>query len=1027
MTNVFVAETLDDALEKLSESVKNRGAENGRSLVFCEDRITLLAERAVLKGTGGGTFTAEVSTFARYLSQKNVERISKEGSVMKISELILDGRSEDGCFNGGSARAVYETIAQLSASGVDAEMLLAAAGTEEAEGMLGRKLKDLARIYGAYRAFLRGSGRVDENGYLALLKEAIEEDALDNTHVYFFAFPSFTKQAMEGVQAAFSRAKSVTGIFLGGREGIYTNRAATRFIEYAERAEGAVSKARVPCSLPQSAKLVRDCLFTPSKRKREDRAKTDSVFVFEAEDETREAEKVAALVKKKIAEGARFCDLAVLVPGEEYFLTVEKVFSAYGVPFYSEKKRKLSTHPFAVYVLSVLEAVADGVLPEEADAVLSNVCFGGGDEYRNYLLRYGAFRGAVNVPVKEGAEVAEYDHEKLLDAQARIKGVLSLFKQSAKGKDYTDGIRRLFEKTNWKKVQARLETLAGEDGLSAAEKNFLSISLDEGSAFRGVLGEIELVAGERRFGAREFAVLLRNGLDALGVSMIPPCLDVVFVGDVTESRFTRVDTLFVMGLTDAVPRAGEDTAIITDGEIERLKDIKMEIEPAIAEVNRRSRESFALNLSAFERELYLSYPLQLKGGETDVSEAIRDIGKNIETAPMPALYPYDCSEIVPAQLKMAFAKPAGGYAGDGALYETLDEFFDDGERRAYKPEFTEGTERLSPNAALLWQRGGALSPTTLEDYFECPYRGFGMRGLALRERREGNVRASEAGTFVHTVLERVAKSFNEIATEEELLDVTRRTAGQLLTEARYRSLTDTRAGEFAGERLVSESCAVANAAWKQLVSSAFRVRRTEENVSLDGLNIAGKADRVDDADEYVRVVDYKTGKIEDSGIAYYTGRRLQLQLYLLAASKDKEPAGAFYFPAANVYAKEDEEKFRMKGFFCADDEVVTRFEPTLQTGQTSAVFGGTRGKFSDKGMPQEDFVDFLGYSRLVARQAEREMQEGYIGVSPYEDACTYCKLQSLCGFTDKCRKEKDVSCKDVVKIARDAKEDTEWH
>ena len=1018
MTNVFRAQTLDDALDKLSELVK-KSAENERNLVFCEDRITLLAERAVLRGTGGATFTTEVTTFARYLSGREVKRISKEGSVMKISELILDGKTQDGCFNNGSARAVYETIAQLSASNVDENVLLSAAASEEADGLLGRKLKDLARIYGAYRAFLGESGRVDENGYLALLKDAIEGDALENVNVFFFAFPSFTLQAMEGVRAAFPRAKSVTGIFIGGDAPIYTNRAATRFASYAAEAEGVPVKAilqpdaAVACTLTEDAKLLRDLLCAPAKRAA---ARADKITVFEAEDETREAETVAALVKKKISEGMRYRDLAVLVSGEEYFLTVEKTFSAYGIPLYAEKKRKLSSHPFAEYVLNVLNAVADGVLPDEADAIAGSVCFGEADEYRNYLLRYGAFRGAVNLPVKEGQEVGEYDREKLLGARVRMKEVLSLFKPSGRGKDYTDGVRQLFRKTNWKTVQERVEAAAGEDGLSAAERNFLGISLDEGSSFASVLDEIELVAGERRFGAREFSVILKNGLDALGVSMIPPCLDVVFVGDATESRFNRVKALFVMGLTDAVPRTGQDTAIITDGEIGRLKEIRVEIEPAIAEVNRRARESLVMNLCAFEKELYLSRPLQLRGSETEKSEVLRvlqDSGKTVSTAPMPDLYPFDCVETMPARLKMAFAKPDGSYVGDEALYETLKEYFGE------EVSETESGDRATPHAAALWLREGRIAPTTLESYFECPYHGFGMRGLRLKERREGSVRAADSGTFVHTVLERTAKEFNGIADEEQLLQCARREAETLLTEPRYRAVADTKAGEYAGERLIAESCAVADAAWKQLIASRFRVRTTEEGVELTDVNVKGDADRIDDSDDYVRVVDYKTGRIDDSGAAYYTGRKLQLQLYLLAASEGKKPAGAFYFPAADPYKNADEEKFRMKGFYSAEDDVVTRLDPALGEGEKSSVFAGTRGKFSDKAMPEEDFRLFLGYSKLVAEQAEEEMKGGNVKPSPYEKSCEYCKLLSLCGFTGECRKERDVSCKDVVKIVRD--------
>ncbi len=134
MINTIRAATLQDALEALSGEIAQKEAAGERNYIFCEDRLTLLAERAVLKKSGG-TFLSEVTTFARYLeSEKPV--LSKEGSVMKINELILKRKGE-GCFTGGSARAVYETIAQLSASRVDADALLLAA--RSTDGILQRK------------------------------------------------------------------------------------------------------------------------------------------------------------------------------------------------------------------------------------------------------------------------------------------------------------------------------------------------------------------------------------------------------------------------------------------------------------------------------------------------------------------------------------------------------------------------------------------------------------------------------------------------------------------------------------------------------------------------------------------------------------------------------------------------------------------------------------------------------------------------------------------------------------------------
>jgi len=77
---------------------------------------------------------------------------------------------------------------------------------------------------------------VDENGYLGLLPEKIAGEGanLYRTEIFFFGFPSFTKQAQEGVRAAIENA-SVTGIFVAGkRERFYTNESAGVFKRIAD-------------------------------------------------------------------------------------------------------------------------------------------------------------------------------------------------------------------------------------------------------------------------------------------------------------------------------------------------------------------------------------------------------------------------------------------------------------------------------------------------------------------------------------------------------------------------------------------------------------------------------------------------------------------------------------------------------------------------------------------------------------------------------------------------------------------------
>lgn len=91
MPNVIGAATLNDALDYLSALIADSEARGERTLVFCEDRLTLLAERAVLEAAGA-TMLTEVVTFARFLSggKTGMKLLSKQGSVMAVSAILSE-------------------------------------------------------------------------------------------------------------------------------------------------------------------------------------------------------------------------------------------------------------------------------------------------------------------------------------------------------------------------------------------------------------------------------------------------------------------------------------------------------------------------------------------------------------------------------------------------------------------------------------------------------------------------------------------------------------------------------------------------------------------------------------------------------------------------------------------------------------------------------------------------------------------------------------------------------------------------
>jgi len=116
-----------------------------------------------------------------------------------------------------------------------------------------------------------------------------------------------------------------------------------------------------------------------------------------------------------------------------------------------------------------------------------------------------------------------------------------------------------------------------------------------------------------------------------------------------------------------------DTAVIDDGEISRLKELSVEVEPAIAVVNLRARESIALNLTAFEERLYLSYPEKRGGEPQNPSEALSYCKSAFASMPTDGVFPYNCCERVPAELALLALKDdfEAGREEDGAKYASL--------------------------------------------------------------------------------------------------------------------------------------------------------------------------------------------------------------------------------------------------------------------------------------------------------------------------------------------------------------------
>ena len=166
----------------------------------------------------------------------------------------------------------------------------------------------------------------------------------------------------------------------------------------------------------------------------------------------------------------------------------------------------------------------------------------------------------------------------------------------------------------------------------------------------------------------------------------------------------------------------------------------------------------------------------------------------------------------------------------------------------------------------LFFKGGKISPSALETYFTCPFRHFLQYGLRLKEREEQSVLATDSGNFIHELLEKTAKRFEEAKTESEIRKAAESVGNELLKKPPYCYSCDTLSGEYAQKRLLLEGVEAAAAAFRQVKGSLYRVAETEK--SVETADFRGKIDRVDVSGDFIRIIDYKTGGIDDSVSTY---------------------------------------------------------------------------------------------------------------------------------------------------------------
>ncbi len=990
---------------------------SGKNLVFCEEKVSLMAERKICADLKG-SFNTDVYSFGNYLRvKKHIEKLlSKEGSAMAVRRILKNVNLK--CFKINKANlapVLFELIIQLKSAKISPSDILLA--SEKAKGILKNKLQDVYAVFNEYERFIASGGFDDQSSMLSYLPELLENSIeIKNANIYLLGFSGWTSQTRSAILAILKNAKSVTAILTGGsNEMLYVGETEKAFTELCKKAGVPIEKTVVDGGMIWEGKAIVNALFSSQGVGLAGQS-TDKVYYQTFKDVNEEINRIAQIIKNDvICSNYRYRDFTVAIPDvNTYRESIKTVFSLLKIPYFLDEQRSVESHPLVTLILTYAQMFRRNFERNTVLAFVKNPLFLSdkklADAFENYLLKYNVNYGRIKEPfIYDGVDGVE--KESLEEIRLKLMSVCVKF-----------NVHGMLDSLD---VKVRLEELS-EKLREIGESEECAVNEQMYESVQKILAEMEMMLNLSELSVSEYVSVFTSGVQALKLSIIPQYSDAVFIGDYKQTALAQANCLFAVGLTSSVPNVKADVALLSDVDIEELENIKVLVEPKIRIINHRTRESVGLALGAFKNRLYLSYPTACIDGKKNIkSEVLTCMCTLFKTKPFGEQDGYVTKE----QGMQSFAKEIGEFA-QGKIYDMEDamSYYSATDKDELKPLLDnankEVKKKLTGRSALI---GGATAPTVIEDYFKCPYRAFLSHVVKLRDREEGQVNALSVGNFMHDILNMYIKDIGQVHDRESSDQLFERVKKKVLETAVYAKFYQDKVTAVTMDRVISECMEYCYKTYLYFSKSDFKALDTEVSFGdgekckypsiplLNGkVRLTGKIDRVDTSDKFFRVVDYKTGGTDITDQSLFAGLKLQLYLYAAAVKgknqsvdSEKSVAGLYYLPISDAYEKQDGKEITMaQGKTLKDDDALfaqdCEFFVNGKSDFIPAKISEKSGKVSSC-MEKEILNSYIDYAVAVADTAVKRMEEGFIMPSPYEKVCEYCQYGALCGMSERAR------------------------
>ena len=350
-----------------------------------------------------------------------------------------------------------------------------------------------------------------------------------------------------------------------------------------------------------------------------------------------------------------------------------------------------------------------------------------------------------------------------------------------------------------------------------------------------------------------------------------------------------------------VPAPAAGGGLITDRERQIMSEKGLQLAPTDRETICTERYYLYSVMTKPSERLYLLYPMQDDAGKKQApSSILKQIQRiyeklKIETPPEAPSDTLRAGRRLIVGLRDAAARQQPDKTALSVYnWMTAQPSYRDFAHRAEDAAFyTYRDERLSPSTVEelygKYLEGGV---TMLEQYASCAFAHFLRYGLGLEERRVYEVKAPDLGTIYHRALEIFAKkvraagvSWRDI-TQQEREKMSDESVQEVVSTYNNAVMQGSSRYQYLTERVARIRRRTAWAIFEQLKKGSFEPADFEMGfrgyAAGSHLRLSGRIDRMDlcpagdGSLEYVRIIDYKSGKTDIEYTMLYGGMQMQL-------------------------------------------------------------------------------------------------------------------------------------------------------